>query len=176
MTAASGGLVASVTSRHRDTSQTRRRSRRPWKGRLRLRRRRPVLYPSPPPPMNYHYLSARLKSFSTAKSKRTKASSSKQSSSSLKWPHPSTFKATPDSLAEAGFYFNPSVEAPDCATCYMCRKSIEGWEPDDDPFDIHYEKCQDKCAWAVVRCQPAMGEKRYASVLASHSSVSQCML
>lgn len=114
--------------------------------------------------MDYQFLSARLESFSSSKSKRSKASSSRLPSSSFKWPHPASFKATPDSLAEAGFYFNPSSDSPDCATCYMCNKSIVGWEHDDDPFAIHYEKCQDRCAWAIVRCQTAMGEKRYASL------------
>ncbi|KAH9941315.1 uncharacterized protein BXZ73DRAFT_88456 [Epithele typhae] len=108
--------------------------------------------------MDYQYLTSRIESFSPSKQKRPKASSSKQS---LKWPHPSSFKATPDSLAEAGFYYNPGSDSPDCATCYMCNKSIDGWEPEDDPFAIHYEKCQETCAWAVVRCQSAMGEKSY---------------
>ncbi|KAI0674377.1 hypothetical protein C8Q78DRAFT_989329 [Trametes maxima] len=100
------------------------------------------------------YLKARLETFQVSKSKRTKASSSKQTAaSSSKWPHPPTWKATPNSLAEAGFYFTPSSRDPDNVTCYMCGKHLCNWEPEDDPFEIHYEKCGDICAWAVVRCQ-----------------------
>ncbi|KAI0646375.1 hypothetical protein C8Q79DRAFT_909095 [Trametes meyenii] len=100
------------------------------------------------------YLKARLETFQVPKQKRTKASSSKQATaSSPKWPHPPTWKATPDSLAEAGFYFTPSSRDPDNVTCYMCGKHLCNWEPEDDPFEIHYEKCGDVCAWAIVRCQ-----------------------
>ncbi|KAL1943940.1 hypothetical protein VTO73DRAFT_3758 [Trametes versicolor] len=99
------------------------------------------------------YLQARLDSFASSKSKRTKASTSKHSSASTKWPHPPTWKATPTSLAEAGFYHDPSSSAPDNVTCFMCKKSLCGWEPEDDPFEIHYEKCSEVCGWAVVRCQ-----------------------
>lgn len=115
------------------------------------------------------YLQSRIKSFSLAntKTKRSKASSSKQTSSS-KWPHPASFKATPDSLAEAGFYYDPDSDHPDNVTCFMCKKNLGGWEPDDDPFAIHYEKCRNTCSWAVVRCQRGLGDKRYASTLATH--------
>ncbi|KAI0635243.1 hypothetical protein C8Q77DRAFT_1156558 [Trametes polyzona] len=107
------------------------------------------------------YFKARLDSFGPPKNKRTKASSSKQASASAKWPHPPTWKATPDSLAEAGFYYNPSPHDPDNVTCFMCKKDLCGWEPEDDPFEIHYEKCSDVCAWAVVRCQKPDANGRY---------------
>ncbi|KAL4253018.1 hypothetical protein ABKN59_002195 [Abortiporus biennis] len=93
-------------------------------------------------------LNNRYKSFKSTK--RTKASSSKSTSS--KWPHPPTFKANPNSLAEAGFYFNPSVECPDSVTCFMCGKELDTWDQYDDPFDIHWEKCGFKCPWAATRC------------------------
>ncbi|KAI0764888.1 hypothetical protein C8Q74DRAFT_1318439 [Fomes fomentarius] len=102
------------------------------------------------------YLNARLDSFAL-KSKRSKASSSK-TASPLKWPHSSSFKATPETLAEAGFYYNPEPDSPDNVTCFMCRKTLGGWEPDDDPFTIHYDKCRNTCAWAVVRCQRGVGD------------------
>ncbi|PIL27582.1 hypothetical protein GSI_10733 [Ganoderma sinense ZZ0214-1] len=99
------------------------------------------------------YYQNRIDSFGPAKSKRTKASSSKPV-----WPHPSSFKATPKTLAEAGFYFHPDSDNNDNVACFTCGKNLAGWEPDDDPFTIHYEKCRDKCAWAVVRCQTALGD------------------
>jgi hypothetical protein len=69
-----------------------------------------------------------------------------------KWPHPASFTAKPKSLAEAGFYFDPSPDDPDNVTCFMCGKQLSEWDEDDDPFDIHYRKCGKFCSWALVRC------------------------
>lgn len=91
-------------------------------------------------------LSARLKTFT--KNKQSKTSSK---SASLQWPHPDTFTANPQSLAEAGFYFNAEKDYPDNVECFMCGKQLDGWEPDDNPFEIHVRKCP-KCPWATARC------------------------
>ncbi|TFK47542.1 inhibitor of apoptosis repeat-containing protein [Heliocybe sulcata] len=88
-------------------------------------------------------LQARLDSF------KPKRSSKK---SSQKWPHPSSFKATPQSLAEAGFHFTPWAQDRDSVTCYMCKKQLNAWDKSDDPFRVHWEKCGELCAWATVRC------------------------
>ncbi|KZT20916.1 inhibitor of apoptosis repeat-containing protein [Neolentinus lepideus HHB14362 ss-1] len=90
-------------------------------------------------------LQDRIDSF---KPKRT----TKKSSSSQKWPHSASFKAIPQSLAEAGFYFTPWSEDKDNVTCYMCKKQLNDWDKEDDPFNVHWEKCRDSCAWAAVRC------------------------
>ncbi|KAH9922542.1 hypothetical protein B0H21DRAFT_766027 [Amylocystis lapponica] len=81
------------------------------------------------------------------KSKRTKPSKY-----ATKWPHPSTYKANPRTLAEAGFFFDPSPDDKDNVTCFMCGKELSAWDEDDDPFNIHWSKCKDSCAWAIVRC------------------------
>ncbi|KAF9487432.1 hypothetical protein BDN71DRAFT_1458516 [Pleurotus eryngii] len=70
----------------------------------------------------------------------------------LKWPHPEHFKANAHSLAEAGFYFDPSFDDKDVVKCFMCGKMLSEWEEEDDPFDIHWSKCAKTCAWANVRC------------------------
>ncbi|KAF4576991.1 hypothetical protein EYR36_004975 [Pleurotus pulmonarius] len=70
----------------------------------------------------------------------------------LKWPHPEHFKANAQSLAEAGFYFDPSFDDKDAVKCFMCGKMLSEWEEEDDPFDIHWSKCAKTCAWANVRC------------------------
>jgi hypothetical protein len=95
-------------------------------------------------------LQNRVDSFS--KSKRVKNPNKPSSNITLKWPHSSSFAANPDTLAEAGFYYNPSPEDVDNVTCFMCDKQLSDWEADDDPFDIHYEKCAHKCSWAYIRC------------------------
>ncbi|KAH9968227.1 hypothetical protein BC827DRAFT_1122529 [Russula dissimulans] len=92
---------------------------------------------------------SRLESFT--KSRRVKHSSTKRTVS-LKWPHPAHFTATPHSLTEAGFFFNPSWDARDNVECFFCGKCLDGWEEKDDPHAIHWDKCRDTCAWAVVRC------------------------
>ncbi|KAJ3558252.1 hypothetical protein NM688_g1031 [Phlebia brevispora] len=94
-------------------------------------------------------LDARLKSF--AKSKRVKSSTTGKLVT-LKWSHPASFSANPSTLAEAGFYFNPSPDHRDSVTCFMCAKELSDWERDDDPFAIHLEKARGTCAWALVRC------------------------
>ncbi|KAI0053230.1 inhibitor of apoptosis repeat-containing protein [Auriscalpium vulgare] len=91
---------------------------------------------------------ARLASF---KDQRVKFASAKRYVK-VSWPHPKTFAATPEMLAEAGFYFAPTFEDRDNAVCFLCEKELSGWEEKDDPFTVHWEKCGDKCAWAVVRC------------------------
>ncbi|KAF9026301.1 inhibitor of apoptosis repeat-containing protein, partial [Hymenopellis radicata] len=75
-----------------------------------------------------------------------------KSTTSLKWPHPKQFQANPETLAEAGFYFDPSVDDKDLVTCYMCGKQLGEWAKDDDPFEIHLQKCAKTCSWAFLRC------------------------
>jgi len=73
-------------------------------------------------------------------------------SSPMKWPHPASYSANPHTLAEAGFYFDPSWDARDNVTCFMCGKELNEWTKTDDPFDIHWDKCEESCVWAAVRC------------------------
>ena len=102
-------------------------------------------------------LQARLESFS--KPKRVKHTSSKRSVS-VKWPHPDHFFATPNALAEAGFYFSPSWDDRDNVACFLCEKELSGWVDDDDPFVLHWDKCRDHCAWALVRCGMGDGSRK----------------
>jgi hypothetical protein len=95
-------------------------------------------------------LQNRIDSF--AKQKRVKNPSKTSSYVNAKWPHPSNFLATPETLTEAGFFYNPSFEDRDNVTCFVCAKQLSEWEEGDDPFDIHWAKCGAKCCWASVRC------------------------
>lgn len=110
-----------------------------------------VDHPHPqPPPLPMEILSARIASFK--KTKRVKNPDKPSSSVTLKWPHPKDFRANPTTLADAGFFYDPSYDDDDNATCYMCGKELGGWEEDDDPFTIHWTKCGQTCSWASVRC------------------------
>jgi hypothetical protein len=94
---------------------------------------------------------ARLDSFSRAK--RVKSSTVGRSTAiSIKWPHPGSFVANPTSLAEAGFHFTPSWNDRDNVACFLCKKELSDWKQNDDPFVLHWTKCAQTCAWAVVRC------------------------
>lgn len=95
-------------------------------------------------------LQNRIDSYS--KPKRVKNPAKPSTSVAAKWPHPPSFRATPESLAEAGFYYNPSYADRDNVSCFMCQKQLSDWDADDDPFDIHWAKCGKDCCWASVRC------------------------
>ncbi|KAI5990133.1 hypothetical protein EDD15DRAFT_2578687 [Pisolithus albus] len=100
-----------------------------------------------------HALQNRVDSFK--KSKRVKRYPSKKTSTqtaTVKWPHPTSYKANANTLAEAGFFFCPSWDDRDCVTCFLCGKELSDWDVQDDPFEVHYEKCAETCGWAVVRC------------------------
>lgn len=103
---------------------------------------------------------ARLDSYAGTKLKKSKQI--------IKWPHPTSFRATPLKLADAGFFFNPTGDDADNVTCFMCSKSLAEWDADDDPFDIHWTKCHEFCSWAVVRCSLHLDmdqHRKYASSL-----------
>ncbi|THH09571.1 hypothetical protein EW145_g1910 [Phellinidium pouzarii] len=85
----------------------------------------------------------RLRSFNKPKSK--------SSSSKTAWPYQQSFSANPKSLAEAGFFFKPSKDEPDNVQCFICKKELGGWDEEDNPFEIHVNKCP-KCPWAIARC------------------------
>ncbi|KAJ3782300.1 hypothetical protein GGU10DRAFT_429552 [Lentinula aff. detonsa] len=91
---------------------------------------------------------ARLESLTRPK-RRLKGGTKSQSNQ--KWPHPEYFLATPETLAEAGFYFDPSSEDKDNVTCYMCGKELSEWDERDDPFGIRCKKRGKRYAWANVR-------------------------
>lgn len=40
-------------------------------------------------------------------------------------------------MAEAGFFWSGSEQSPDIASCFMCGKTLDGWEPTDDPWTEH---------------------------------------
>ncbi|RKP38545.1 hypothetical protein BJ085DRAFT_2986, partial [Dimargaris cristalligena] len=55
-------------------------------------------------------------------------------------------------LAKAGFFFNPQQLSLDAVQCFLCQKSLDGWEPSDDPFEEHRSHTTD-CPWATVVCE-----------------------
>ncbi|KDQ10346.1 hypothetical protein BOTBODRAFT_115969 [Botryobasidium botryosum FD-172 SS1] len=106
------------------------------------------------------YSKAREESFQPPPAAKKSRASSQQSSSSrsaarhpIPWPHPLSYLARPTTLAAAGFWFDPAPSSPDRVTCYYCKKSLGGWEPNDDPAREHARRSQDNdCPWATVVC------------------------
>ncbi|KAI5797683.1 hypothetical protein EDC01DRAFT_744009 [Geopyxis carbonaria] len=94
----------------------------------------------------------RLASFKPSK-RRSSATNSKIPPK-LKWPHP---ELTPKSLADAGFFFAPSEDSPDNVTCFLCGKSLDGWESGDDPLAEHLRHSKD-CGWAITATVMAQEE------------------
>jgi hypothetical protein len=113
--------------------------------------------------MSYIVLQNRIDSFS--KPKRKKGSSK---TAGLKWPHPPHYLANPETLAEAGFYFDPSAEDKDNVRCFMCNKEIGEWAEDDNPHAIHFGKCGKTCSWAIARCGVEMDKDKKGRCVAVH--------
>ncbi|KAM3561107.1 hypothetical protein ARSEF4850_003380 [Beauveria asiatica] len=93
----------------------------------------------------YFTYDGRLASF--RKTTRRRGSTAGRGAKPLNWPHK---QMTPASLANAGFYFNPSSNNPDNCTCFLCQKGLDGWEAGDDPLVEHLTHAS-HCGWAVVK-------------------------
>lgn len=52
-------------------------------------------------------------------------------------------------LARAGFFHYPTQNSPDNAACFLCHRSLDGWEKGDDPL-VEHLKHSPGCGWAIV--------------------------
>jgi len=52
-------------------------------------------------------------------------------------------------LARAGLFYHPTSSSPDNTTCYLCQRSLDGWEEDDDAV-VEHLKHAPECGWAVT--------------------------
>ncbi|KAK4200974.1 hypothetical protein QBC40DRAFT_339390 [Triangularia verruculosa] len=64
----------------------------------------------------------------------------------LQWPHKTL---PPVAFAKAGFFFEPYAQSPDNVVCYLCDKSLDGWEAHDNPLEEHL-KHSPTCGWAIM--------------------------
>ncbi|XP_058791458.1 baculoviral IAP repeat-containing protein 5 [Phymastichus coffea] len=65
------------------------------------------------------------------------------------WPFKSDEHCNPESMAAAGFYAVGGEDEPDLAECFMCSKQLDGWEPEDDPWQEH-KKHQPNCPFVEI--------------------------
>ncbi|KFV63017.1 Baculoviral IAP repeat-containing protein 5.1, partial [Dryobates pubescens] len=54
-----------------------------------------------------------------------------------KWPFTEDCKCTPENMAKAGFVHCSDANKPDVAKCFFCLMELDGWEPNDDPWEEH---------------------------------------
>lgn len=69
----------------------------------------------------------------------------------VNWPHKKKrgWNATAASMANAGFYYTPDNPTDDTASCAFCDVTLDGWEPEDSPFDEHNRRNPD-CIYFTV--------------------------
>lgn len=61
-------------------------------------------------------------------------------------------------MANAGFFFQPLPSNPDNVVCFLCNKSLDGWEADDRPLEEHLKHAPE-CGWAITAAVEAeLGE------------------
>ncbi|NXU73634.1 BIR51 protein, partial [Oreotrochilus melanogaster] len=56
------------------------------------------------------------------------------------WPFTKNCKCTPENMAKAGFVHCSNTDEPDVAKCFFCLIELEGWEPNDDPWEEHSKR------------------------------------
>ncbi|XP_076164518.1 BIR repeat containing ubiquitin-conjugating enzyme isoform X2 [Ptiloglossa arizonensis] len=55
----------------------------------------------------------------------------------LKWPHTNYKWASPDQMAQVGFYHHPNATGDDRVMCFTCNICLVCWEPKDEPWSEH---------------------------------------
>ena len=68
------------------------------------------------------------------------------------WPFTEDCSCTPERMAAAGFYCCGGENEPDLVRCYFCRKELDEWEPEDDPWKEHARR--GKCAYVKLGKKP----------------------
>ncbi|KAK0744927.1 hypothetical protein B0T21DRAFT_407993 [Apiosordaria backusii] len=93
-------------------------------------------------------LENRLASFQVAQpaTKRRASNPSSRGPKPLQWPHKTL---SPVAFAKAGFFFEPYAQSPDNVVCFLCDKSLDGWEEHDNPLEEHL-KHSPTCGWAIM--------------------------
>ena len=70
------------------------------------------------------------------------------------WPFNKDCMCTPEKMAAAGFYCCGNKNEPDLVRCYFCRKELNGWEPEDDPWEEHASHAKGNCAYVNLGKKP----------------------
>ncbi|KAJ4364861.1 hypothetical protein N0V95_000611 [Ascochyta clinopodiicola] len=54
-----------------------------------------------------------------------------------------------EQLVEAGWYYDPTLDTPDGATCAYCSLSLDAWDVGDDPMEEHRRRASDCLFFAL---------------------------
>ncbi|KAG5918409.1 hypothetical protein E4U42_006870 [Claviceps africana] len=88
-----------------------------------------------------------------------------------KWPHEARkgWKCKTKQLVEAGWNYTPTEESDDMATCAYCQLGLDGWEPNDKPYDEHYNRSPN-CSFFALLKQFSGTKKKTARAKATRGS------
>ncbi|XP_068156282.1 baculoviral IAP repeat-containing protein 5 [Drosophila tropicalis] len=67
------------------------------------------------------------------------------------WPFPASSSCSIAKMAEAGFYWTGTEREKDTATCFVCFKTLDGWESHDNPWEEH-GKHAPQCEFVKLGC------------------------
>ncbi|KAK2041401.1 AT hook domain-containing protein [Colletotrichum somersetense] len=99
-------------------------------------------------PNEYFTYEGRLGSFHQVyPAPKRRQSGATKGGKNLTWPHMKYL--LPEELAKAGFVWRPFPDNPDNVACFLCNKSLDGWEQGDNPLEEHLKHSPD-CGWAIV--------------------------
>ncbi|KAG6004050.1 hypothetical protein E4U21_001446 [Claviceps maximensis] len=91
-----------------------------------------------------------------------------------KWPHEARkgWKCKTKQLVEAGWNYTPTEESDDMATCAYCQLGLDGWEPNDKPYDEHYNRSPNCSFFALLNQFGGMKRKTIRGKTARGSKAS----
>ncbi|XP_023173829.1 baculoviral IAP repeat-containing protein 5 [Drosophila hydei] len=67
------------------------------------------------------------------------------------WPFSSKSTCSISKMAEAGFYWTGTTRENDTATCFVCAKTLDGWEAEDEPWKEHLKHAP-QCEFVKMGC------------------------
>lgn len=71
-------------------------------------------------------------------------------------------------LAEAGFYFIGDENDVDTVACYLCKKVLNGWEEDDDPWTEHKKHAPNCIISQLGKPESQLTLKNFLDVMEIH--------
>ncbi|KAJ6789181.1 hypothetical protein PWT90_03305 [Aphanocladium album] len=78
-----------------------------------------------------------------------------------RWPHEGKkgWQCKTKQLVESGWVYTPTDESDDMATCMYCQLALDGWEPEDKPYDEHFKRSPN-CAFFNLSSEPEPAPKK----------------
>ncbi|KAJ3497503.1 hypothetical protein NLG97_g1855 [Lecanicillium saksenae] len=88
-----------------------------------------------------------------------------------RWPHEGKkgWQCKTNQLVESGWVYTPTDESDDMATCMYCQLALDGWEPEDKPYDEHFKRSPN-CAFFNLSSEPEPAPKKTARGKAARAS------